>query len=194
MRPIVIGLCGRAGSGKSSLGRHLAERWRAELISFATPLKEMAMDIWGFTEEQVFGEADVKEAIDPRWDISPHQAMQKLGQAARDHIQGEVWIDAAFTKIGHGLEGSHGVYVIEDVHYRNEAAKISEATKDGGLGGHVWRLHCEDSISTDAGDHPSEAEVDLIPSKHITAELYSSRQQGLEHLFAMADALMEGIR
>jgi hypothetical protein len=180
---VVIALCGRAGSGKTSVAKHLEKQYGAKRIGFADPLKKMAKDIFGFTDEQVYGEADVKETVDPRWGISPRQAMQKLGQAARDHLANCVWISHAFMRMGRKNED--GFYVIEDLRYRDEALMLRNNGFD------VWRLHCEDSISTDAGTHPSEAEVDLIPDDHVTAELRSSRQQGLTHLFGLVDKEMQ---
>ena len=175
MEPIIIGICGRAGSGKSSAAKHLINKYGAQRVSFAAPLKRMAMDIWGFSHEQVFGEADVKETVDPRWGITPRQALQLLGQAARDHIDKDVWITAAIDRID-----APGMWIIDDVRYRNEAKILSQI-------GNVLRLHCIDSISADAGTHPSEAEVDLIPEEHIFAEIRSSREQGLQHLFGLVD-------
>lgn len=184
MKPTIIGLCGRAGSGKSSVARHLVEFHKAQVVSFAEPLKFMAMGIWGFSEEQVFGEADIKEAPDPRTGIAPRWAMQKLGQAARDHLGVHIWTERALSRITGG-----GIWVIEDVRYLNEAEAISQQQ-----GGRVFRLHCSDSVSKDAGDHPSEREVDLIPKKYITAELVSSRKQGLAHLFSLVDQVMARVR
>jgi hypothetical protein len=178
--PTIIGICGKAGSGKSSVGRHLIEKYGAQRVSFAEPLKRMAMDIWGFSEEQVFGEADVKETIDPRWDITPRQAMQKLGQAARDHVADDIWI---MTAIDH-IDGP-GLWIFDDVRYCNEAKVLSQL-------GTVLRLHCADSISMGVGDHPSEAEVDLIPERQVI-DIYSSRASGLEHLFACVDAVVQNI-
>jgi hypothetical protein len=177
----VIGLCGRAGSGKTSVAKYLEEEHGAKRFSFASPLKKMAQDLWGFTDEQVYGEADVKETIDPRWGISPRQAMQNLGQTARDHLGEKVWIDALFARV----DSFGGFSVIEDLRYCNEARVLYRR------GGYLWRLHCEDSISIDKGVHPSEAEVDLIPVKHVAAELRSSRQQGLSHLFTLVDEAMK---
>jgi hypothetical protein len=178
--PTIIGICGKAGSGKSSVGRHLIEKYGAQRVSFAEPLKRMAMDIWGFSEEQVFGEADVKETIDPRWDITPRQAMQKLGAAARDHMGDDIWI---MTAIDH-IDGP-GLWIIDDVRYCNEAKMLSQL-------GTVLRLHCSDSISTDTGEHPSEAEVDLIPANQVI-DIYSNRVAGLEHLFGLVDIVVDEI-
>jgi hypothetical protein len=194
----LIGLCGRAGSGKSSVARHLEEKYGARRHAFAAPLKRMAQEIWQFSDEQVFGDASVKEVIDPRWNMSPRQALQRLGHSARVWLGDDVWVRAVLAEIG-VIEGLH---VIEDLRYVNEARAIHMR------GGYVLRLHCSDSISNDAGTHPSEVEVGHIP--HVWQEVYSSRGPrphclggahifdsmggyGLPHLFAIVDSIMNAI-
>ena len=175
---VVIGIAGEAGSGKSTSARFLRESFSAQPLSFAYPLKKICQDVWGFSDEQVFGEADVKERADPRTGIVPRWAMKKLGQSMRDRMGNDIFIEKA-------LEGvSGGLYVIEDVRYRNEAAHISALSTDrhGGKRGFVFRLHCSDSVSTDDGTHPSEAEVKLINPVHVFREIHSSRAQGSDHL------------
>lgn len=181
MKSIILGICGRAGSGKSSVARYLVKEYGAQKLSFAEPLKRMAIDIWGFSEAQVFGEAQVKEAVDPRWHISPLEAMQKLGEAARMWLWPTVWIDKAFENAD---REPARLYVIDDVRYRNEAAALVKR------GSYLIRLHCTDSISKDKGCHPSEHEVDLISKECIWREFVSSNEQGLEHLFGLVDAAM----
>jgi len=175
---MIIGLCGRAGAGKSSVAKYLAENYGFAVAAFALSLKNMAMDIWGFSPDQVFGKADVKEAIDPRWGISPRDAMKVLGQAARDHLWDSVWIDALVKQLPDRV-------VIEDVRYQNEAALIQHE-----LDGIVIRLVCTDSISTDDGTHPSEKEVSLIEPD---VEIVGSRAAGLPALFEQVDSYLRVI-
>lgn len=183
MRPLIIGLCGRAGSGKTSVARFIEDKYGATRLAFAAPLKTLAMELWDFSEEQVYGEADVKEAIDPRWGISPRTAMQRLGDGARRHLYDGIWIESVLKQIGR----QRGVFVIEDLRYLNEASSISAI-------GYVLRLHCSDSISSiKDSTHPSEAQVDQIPAVQIHAELHSSREQGLDHLFGLVAEQMDDL-
>ena len=177
---MIIGLCGRAGSGKSSVARFLVEKYKAKRVAFADPLKKIAMDLWGFSPEQVYGEADVKETVDPRWGISPREAMQRLGQSARDHLSNDIWCKYALDNL------SEGRYVVDDVRYLNEAYEIASR-------GFLLRLHCTDSISQDKGTHPSEAQVDLIPPGLVYAEIVGSREEGLEDLFSKVDEAVRGL-
>lgn len=197
---MILGLCGRAGSGKSSVAGYLVERYGATRIALADPLKDMARVLFSLTDEQVRGDAAVKERVDPRWGMSPRQILQRLGtECCRKHLGEDVWVRAMFARIereealarvrraasygGTALAFGH-LWVVEDVRFLNEAEMIAAV-------GEVWRLHCSDSISTDAGAHPSEAEVDLIPAAHVRAELRSSRARGLEHLFGLIDQEMK---
>lgn len=143
----------------------------------------MAMDIWGFTEEQVFGEAEIKGTPDIQWGITPRWAMQKLGQAARKHLGERIWISKALS------QAEHGIYVIEDVRHLNEAHALFDR-----VGGYVIRLQCTDyAIPQHLHNHPSETEVDLIPEEHIYAEIQSSRAKGLDHLLPLVEAAVVSI-
>jgi hypothetical protein len=72
MIPILI-LSGEAGSGKDTLGAHLAEELGGITIGFADPLKQMARDFFGFTDEQLYGPSECRNKIDTRfadqWEI-----------------------------------------------------------------------------------------------------------------------------
>lgn len=182
MRPVIIGLLGKAGSGKTSVANYLEKKYDVKRVAFAAPLKRMAKDIWEFSDDQVYGEADVKEAVDLRWGVSPRVCMQRLGQAARDHLGDDCWILAALNSVD-----GPGVWVIEDVRYQNEVDTVAKL-------GFVWRLHCEDSISHDQGTHLSESQVDTVPTTQIFRELRSSRQQGLPHLFGLVDQAWDETR
>jgi hypothetical protein len=184
---MIIGLCGRAGTGKTSVAKYLVEKWANEIVSFAGPLKRMAMDIWGFTEEQVFGDASIKERVDPRLGFSPRFALQRLGtDICRKHLGDDVWTDTLFRRIKE--KGDHKrIYVIDDVRFVNEAKRIYNE------GGSLFRLHNDSSISNDVGAHQSEIEVNLIPDSYVTAEIWGSTELGLTHLFGLVDEAMEKI-
>jgi hypothetical protein len=177
----IIGLLGRAGSGKSSVAAYLEARYGARRYSFASPLKKMAGKIWDFSDEQLYGTADIKEKVDPRHNITPRHAMQMLGQTAREFIHPNVWVEACMNEI---YKGDSQLCVIEDVRHVNEAAYIAGARGDG----FVIKLVCEDSISDPKFSlHPSEAQVDQVSDSLIFGTVRAPRSPGASLLLKAFD-------
>lgn len=177
----VIGLLGKAGSGKSTAAGLLRDEYGAEVLSIARPVKLIAIDVFGFTPEQVFGDAIIKETVDERWGVTPRKVLQDIAEAGRKHIGKDVWI---LGILKHIRESDNALFVIEDMRYEIEANLIGglNFASDQPIGGYVFRLTCEDSISTDDGTHPTEAEVDFVDPSLITEDILSYRTPGATHL------------
>ncbi len=98
----IIGLSGLAGSGKSTVAsiltyvhcalsadgaRHKKIRWTADSladgveIAFADPLKFVAMDLFGFSIEQLWGPSELRNAPDMRY---PRKYAQHDGERRTD--------------------------------------------------------------------------------------------------------------
>lgn len=180
MRPIIIALAGRAGSGKSSLAAYLKANYKTETVSFATPLKRTVKDVFGFDDDQVYG--DLKDIIDPNHGITPRVGMERMGEALRCHFGENIHVERALKTI---YVQPEKIWVIDDCRHLNEAKAIAKV-------GFVWRLHCPDYRS--GSTHISETSVDEIPAENIFSELRSSRAQGLNHLIMRADEAWEATR
>ncbi len=59
---------GRAKVGKDTLAQHLVEKYDADVISFADHMKRFVHANFGFTEEQLWGPSEFRNAVDPRFD------------------------------------------------------------------------------------------------------------------------------
>ncbi len=125
----IIGLCGRAGSGKDTAAQALISEGFVR-IAFADPLKEAARAIFGLTRKQTDG--DLKEVVDKFWGKSPRRIMQLLGtEAVRGCIDDDVWIKAARRRV---IRLPSRRVVITDVRFPNEADAIRS------WGGEIWRI------------------------------------------------------
>ena len=54
---MIIGVAGLAGSGKNAVAEILVKKYGFAMVSFADPLKRYAMEIYDFTEEQLWGKS-----------------------------------------------------------------------------------------------------------------------------------------
>jgi hypothetical protein len=154
----IIGLTGRAGSGKSTCAAWLRDTCGAHVASFAAPLKEMAIRVYALTPGQVYGTQAEKERIDPRYGRSGRQLLQYLGtEVCRDLLGPDVWIRAAFARLER-VDPLPSLVVFEDLRFPNEAQAIRDR------GGEVIRLVCPDRDSSADGSHASEAFIDSIPA------------------------------
>ena len=63
----VIGLAGKAGSGKSTVARHLVKQYGYVEIALADAVKRIAKQLYGFTDEQLWGPSEARNAPDLRY-------------------------------------------------------------------------------------------------------------------------------
>ena len=136
--PHLIGITGRAGSGKSTAARVLVDAGWVR-IKMAGPLKDMLRAI-GLTEDQI--EGDQKEVpCDLLQGNTPRHAMITLGtEWGRDMIGGDLWIGIARRRIEAALAAGQNV-VVDDVRFENEASVIRD------LGGAVVHVERENEIA-----------------------------------------------
>ncbi len=115
--PMLIGISGKAHSGKDTLGKYLCDEYRCVHYYFAKPLKEGAKVMFGLSDEQI---ANKEVPIEP-WGISPRKIYQLLGTEIGRGIDPNVWVKNAemFVKSVPGR-----TVVITDVRFDNEAIWI----------------------------------------------------------------------
>ncbi len=148
----LIALAGRAGSGKNTVAKLL----RAHEVSFAEPLKRFCQEVFGFSDDQVFGPSECRNAPDPRYPradgtcLTPREALQKLGTEWGRSCYGNVWADLGVRR---ALACQSQLVAITDCRFVNEARAVLAA------GGQVWRIVRPGAgLAGSAGLHPSEAE------------------------------------
>ena len=74
----LVGVAGKKGSGKDTIGAYLVERYGFQRMSFADSLKEACAQLFDFDDEQLYG--DEKETPDPRWGgVTPRKVLQLVG-------------------------------------------------------------------------------------------------------------------
>jgi len=149
---ILIGLTGRAQSGKDSVADYLEVQHGFFRIAFADPIKS-ALDA-ALCEDM---DRDDKEAVIDWIGKSPRELMQTLGtEWGRQMIAEDIWIRCLARAIDGPLDVDDMI-VIPDVRFENEANWIRSK------GGKIWLIQRPDAPQARA--HPSE---DGIPAYLLT--------------------------
>jgi hypothetical protein len=146
----IIGLSGKAGSGKDTVAEMLAQIRNPKMtliLPFAYAIKAQAKKLgWN-------GEKDTNGRV----------LLQYMGARERKDDP-EHWIRQTFETMDLYRRGSQRfeeelVFIITDVRFPNEAEAIHKA------GGEVWRIKRPGAgLEGEAANHPSETEMDEFPN------------------------------
>lgn len=202
-----------AGSGKDTIAEQLVSKHGFVSVALADPMKRFCMEVFGFTDEQLWGPSEKRNEPDSRYlrpsntDIflTPRYALQTLGTEWARFLHQDVWVDYAL-EMARGLLENRYCYdqvkgrvtvggtniserrakgvVIPDLRFRNEFERIKEA------GGKVWRVkRTVESLSEQLGEgHLSERELLDTPDEEFDAIL--PNEGDIHYLHMLTDAVM----
>lgn len=141
-QPLVLGLVGKAGSGKDTFYDIVSEaypRLRIKRIAFADPVREMASKYLGWSDE-----GDKEEN---RW------ILQGVGSLFRKEISEDYWVRLA----GHKIDPDYDVIIFTDCRFNNEVEMVREE------GGTLVRIERYEYT----GDHASETALDWLEVPYV---------------------------
>lgn len=137
MTTLLIGLAGRARSGKDTAAQHLVNNHGFQSYAFADPLRDGLMHILNLSPCDFEGEQ--KEKVLPWLGRSPRELMQSLGtEWGRDKVHPELWLLLAAQNLDL-LARTHDTasgFVVSDLRFENEAQFIRNR---GGIVIHLIR-------------------------------------------------------
>lgn len=124
--PVIIGIGHKRRRGKDVLaemmsGQAALQGFETCTRPFAYALKEhIGAGIFGLTEEQLYG--DQKTIIDPFWELTPRDILQRGGtESMRDVFGQDIWVKVMQRFIEHCPAQ---VILIPDVRFPNEAEAV----------------------------------------------------------------------
>jgi hypothetical protein len=146
---MIIGIGYKARSGKGEVAKRLVENHGFVEVAFADKLKQVCMLIFGLTHEQCYG--DDKDKVDPFWNDTPRNILQKIGEGIRKAYREDVWVKAVEKKLEDSPDREH---VISDCRYPNECKMIHEHN------GYLVRIDRPGESRIATSTHASETALD----------------------------------
>lgn len=193
----VIGITGKAGSGKDTVANHLVEQYGFRLYRFAAALKQICRPAFQLEDRD---DLAFKETPDPRWVSplgkarTPREIWQIIGSEGFRAVDPDYWVkrlvkdltedDQCLRSLATAeppIAHHKGLYVISDLRFANEAAALRLH-----FDAEIWRVWKEGGTGTDHGDHVSELGV-----KDIGADYDLGARHGrIPYLLEQADKLV----
>lgn len=147
----IIGLTGRARSGKDTVANIISDTYRYPAIALADPIKQatyvMLEPFLAHLKDDM-----QKEKTIPALGVSPREIWQTLGtEWGRQLINENIWLIIAKERISMLEKLGHEGAVITDVRFNNEAEMVRD------MGGTVYHVQRDDA--DEVVKHDSEAGV-----------------------------------
>lgn len=181
----IIGICGKKFNGKDTIADYLVKNYGYTKISLGDPIKRALQNIFGFTDEQLWGTQ--KETLDSFWKVTPREMLQYFGTDCfrikfgtdYPHIGNKVWVMALHKQIKNMID--HGItkIVVPDLRFPNEETVIRT------FNGIVIRVVRDDIISNDT--HASETSLNDIHDD------YTVKNKSISQLYHDIDEIMKMI-
>jgi dephospho-CoA kinase len=155
---MIIAVCGKRRTGKDEICSFLENTAGFKHLKISSGLKEICKILFRFSNSQL--ETDVKDAIDPRWNLTPRTLMQFIGtemmqyklQEVLPDIGRKIWIKSLIENEFH----KHDKIVISDLRFLHE---LDELRKHNAI---VVKVLRKTTFDPQVDKHVSENEIELI--------------------------------
>lgn len=172
---LIVGICGKKFHGKDTIADHYVKKYGFTKISLGDPLKHAMKDIFGFSDEQLWG--NQKEIVDTFWNTTPRDMMQYIGtdllrgqfSKKYPHIGNNVWVMSIQRQIENLISQGISKIIVPDLRFPNEECVIRS------FNGKIIRVIRDSltSVDTHISENSSEQiHADYTVHNHELDKLY----------------------
>jgi len=128
---MLVGICGKAGSGKDTVGDYLVKQYGFKRIALADPIKRLVEDVFVLDKHMVYDRMAREQPLEswPGWTV--RKLLQFIGtELFRENIDDAIWVKSLWYRI---CDDKDNNYVVTDVRFPNELQYF----KDNALKNHM---------------------------------------------------------
>jgi len=198
---MIIGISGKAGSGKDTISDYIVKNHNFIKIAFADSIKRILMEVYGFTYTQLWGPSEERGKIDPRYGKAVREFIQGFGDKGRElclstwinktvNIIEKVHNTTGWTYIDHlGLQENYDYdfdsksIIISDGRYLNELEALKKINAKL-----IRIIRPENNLLGKLGGHSSETDQNEIPNSYFDEIIINNGS--LEDLYLKIDNIL----
>jgi hypothetical protein len=140
---MLVGITGKAGAGKDTVGDYLIENYGLEKDSMAAPLKRFVQDVFSVDDFTMHDREEREKTLEAWGDRSVRQWLQYIGtDVCRKKIDDAIWVKSLWMRIKPRIDEGHD-FVITDIRFPNELNYL----KDNSSQKRTGRLQRKDFVS-----------------------------------------------
>lgn len=152
----ILGITGKMMSGKDTAAEFIRFAFchDSRITWFARPLKQMMIEYFGFTVDDLYT-TEGKQRYNDFWGMTNREALQRVGtECFRNNFHKDTWLKTMELNI---MNRPSKLIIIPDVRFPNEADLIH------GLGGTLIKIDRNIQRDDQQMKHASETEIDHLP-------------------------------
>jgi len=126
---MLVGICGKAGSGKDTIGDYLIQEHGFKKIALADPIKRLVKDVFVLDDHTVYDRVARERPLKnfPNWTV--RKLLQFIGtELFRQNIDDSIWVKSLWYRIQKDKKNN---YVVTDVRFPNELDYFKKNAKKG---------------------------------------------------------------
>jgi len=184
-KKILVGMIGRAGSGKDTVADYLCDKFSFSKLAFADPLKKAVQVVFDIPDDFMF-DREKREMELPHWPgWSTRKFLQFVGtELFRNQVDQDVWVKNAVSRASRGYRS-----VISDVRFPNEVDRTTALLPDDVKCVFIRVTRPDhDGAASGIKGHASEAHID-----ELNADIDILNDGTLEDLYVKIDSVMSEI-
>lgn len=202
---MILGISGKAGSGKDTVADYLVKNKYFTKVALADPIKRICGDVFNFSNEQLYGPSEMRSKPDERYpNVTVRKAAQLLGTEWARNLHEDIWVDYLLRTIkkfqsnpNYKYSQEKGVYkdelgfdmlmrnenvVVPDVRFSNEIKILKDQA-------YLIRIvRPSAGLVGESGQHASEMEQDSIPDSDFDDIIENNGT--LDELFYKVDVII----